>query len=89
MAWLVRASDVLFSPAAVSGLAMKHAKMPFADIESCSAGRIVNKRAGGMGLVFFDLNADGFKLQVFADARKFDEFSGENGVVEFMKVLIE
>jgi lysyl-tRNA synthetase class II len=50
------------------------------------AGRIVNKRAGGKGLVFLDLNADGLKLQVFADARKFDEFSGKDGIVGFMKV---
>lgn len=33
------------------------------------AGRIYNKRASGTKLVFYDLQSDGFRIQVMADAR--------------------
>ena len=36
----------------------------FADSVEGVAGRIMSKRAGGKGLVFFDVHADGLKLQV-------------------------
>ena len=39
------------------------------------AGRVATRRAGGKGLVFIDINGDGQKVQVFADARKFPEFA--------------
>ena len=39
------------------------------------AGRVGSKRAGGKGLVFFDLVGDGSKVQVFADASKFTEWA--------------
>ena len=55
----------------------------------CVAGRVVNKRSGGKGLVFYDLTADGVKLQVFADAKKFKAFQGDDGLAGFMKLMNE
>mmetsp|Transcript_34753 Transcript_34753/g.111019 ORF Transcript_34753/g.111019 Transcript_34753/m.111019 type:complete len:593 (+) Transcript_34753:80-1858(+) len=40
------------------------------------AGRIATKRAGGKGLVFFDVVGDGAKVQVFASADKFSDYAG-------------
>jgi lysyl-tRNA synthetase class 2 len=40
------------------------------------AGRVLSKRSGGRGLVFFDLTGDGSKVQIFADASKFPEWAG-------------
>jgi len=56
--------------------------------EVATAGRVSNIRAGGKGLVFYDLAADGLKLQVFADARKFTEFGslGDEMLPAFMKL---
>ena len=51
------------------------------------AGRIMSKRSGGKGLVFYDIHADGFKVQVFADARNFTEFKGDNALVGFMALM--
>lgn len=35
----------------------------------CCAGRVNTKRASGSKLLFYDLRAEGCKLQVMADAR--------------------
>ena len=53
------------------------------------AGRVLNKRSGGKGLIFYDLNADGVKMQIFADARNFTAFQGDNGLAGFMKLVGE
>jgi lysyl-tRNA synthetase class 2 len=53
------------------------------------AGRVLNKRSGGKGLIFYDLNADGVKMQIFADARNFTAFQGDNGLAGFMKLMNE
>ena len=53
------------------------------------AGRVMFKRAGGKGLVFYDIVADGVKLQVFADARNFSAFQGDDGLGKFMKLMNE
>ena len=53
------------------------------------AGRVLNKRSGGKGLVFYDLNADGAKLQIFADARNFTAFQGDGGLAGFMQLMNE
>ena len=47
------------------------------------------KRSGGKGLVFYDVYADGFKLQVFADARNFSDFQDGTGLERFMKQMNE
>jgi len=51
------------------------------------AGRIMSKRAGGKGLVFLDIHSDGLKLQVFADARNFTAFQGDDALVGFMGLM--
>ena len=54
------------------------------------AGRVMSKRAGGKGLVFFDLNGDGAKLQVFSDARKYADLAGlapEDAIVQYMALM--
>ena len=56
-------------------------------LEEAVAGRVMSKRSGGKGLVFFDIHADGLKLQVFADARNFTAFKGEDGLVGFMGLM--
>jgi len=51
------------------------------------AGRVGNIRAGGKGLVFYDIYGEGCKLQVFADARKITEFASlepDAALVAFM-----
>ena len=45
----------------------------------------MSKRAGGKGLVFYDLHADGTKVQVFADAKGFAEFGGD--LEKFMALM--
>ena len=47
------------------------------------------KRSGGKGLVFYDVFADGLKLQVFADARNFSDFQDDTGLERFMKLMNE
>jgi len=47
------------------------------------------KRSGGKGLVFYDLYADGAKVQVFADARNFSDCQGDGGLEKFMKLMNE
>ncbi|MEW5303312.1 MAG: hypothetical protein WDW38_001634 [Sanguina aurantia] len=42
------------------------------DVSVSLAGRISSKRASGIKLLFYDLNADGMKVQVMADARNSD-----------------
>ena len=52
------------------------------------AGRICGKRSGGKGLVFYDIQGEGLKLQIFADKKKFTEFGeGDDGLVGFMKLM--
>ena len=51
------------------------------------AGRIMFKRAGGKGLVFYDIYADGIKLQAFCDARNFTAFQGDDGLTKFMALM--
>ena len=62
----------------------------FADATEGIAGRVMSKRAGGKGLVFFDIHADGYKVQVFSDARNFTAFGGDGeGLAGFMKLMNE
>merc|ERR1719482_743348 len=61
----------------------------FADAQEAIAGRVMFKRSGGKGLVFYDVYADGFKLQVFADARNFSDFQDGTGLERFMKQMNE
>lgn len=56
---------------------------------TCITGRIMSKRSGGKGLVFYDIHADGVKVQIFADARNFTAFQGEKGLEGFMKLMNE
>jgi lysyl-tRNA synthetase class 2 len=58
-----------------------------ADAVEGVAGRVMSKRAGGKGLVFYDIHADGLKLQLFCDARNFSAFQGEDGLVGFMGLM--
>lgn len=51
------------------------------DVQLSLAGRVMRRAASGVRLVFYDLHADGCKLQVMADARNWD--GGED---EFVKV---
>jgi len=57
----------------------------FAEVSESIAGRVMSKRAGGKGLVFYDLHADGVKVQVFADAKGFQEFGGD--LEKFMALM--
>jgi len=61
----------------------------FAKATESVAGRILSKRAGGKGLVFYDVHADGFKLQLFCSHANFVEFAGDAGLVSFMKLMNE
>lgn len=51
------------------------------------AGRIMSKRAGGKGLVFYDIHADGLKLQIFCSHANFSAFQGEDGLSQFMALM--
>lgn len=42
-----------------------------ADVSLSLAGRVSSKRYSGAKLIFYDLRADGMKLQVMCDARNF------------------
>ena len=44
------------------------------DEEVSLAGRIMNKRASGNSLIFYDLCAEGLKVQVTAEAQAAEEF---------------
>jgi len=59
----------------------------FADATESVAGRIMSKRSGGKGLVFYDVHADGFKLQLFCSHANFAAFQGDQGLVGFMKLM--
>jgi len=61
----------------------------FAETTEHLAGRIMSKRSGGKGLVFYDIHADGLKLQLFCSHANFTEFAGETGLIGFMKLMNE
>ena len=61
----------------------------FAEATERIAGRIMSKRAGGKGLVFYDIHGDGMKLQVFCSHANFTEYAGDAGLAGFMKLMNE
>ena len=61
----------------------------FAEATESVAGRIMSKRSGGKGLVFYDIHGDGFKIQLFCSHANFTEFPGDAGLPGFMKLMNE